>query len=83
MVRFMDVHSGFAGVTEEQLRAAHCRDLEIEATEGVHFERAWLDQAAGKVFCLSSGPSKEAVLRVHEKAGHPTTEIYELTVEID
>jgi len=83
MVRFMDVHSGFAGVTEEQLRAAHCRDLEIEGTEGVHFERAWLDQAAGKVFCLSSGPSKEAVLRVHEKAGHPTTEIYELTVEID
>jgi hypothetical protein len=83
MTRFMDVHSGFAGVTEEQLQAAHCRDLEIEGTEGVHFERAWLDPVAGKVFCLSSGPSKEAVLRVHEKAGHPATEIYELTVEID
>ncbi|HEY7014464.1 MAG TPA: SCO4226 family nickel-binding protein [Streptosporangiaceae bacterium] len=83
MMRFMDVHSGFTGVTEEQLHAAHCRDLEIEGTEGVHFERAWLDPVAGKVFCLSSGPSKEAVLRVHEKAGHPTTEIYELTVEID
>jgi hypothetical protein len=27
--------------------------------------------------------SKEAVLRVHEKAGHPTEEIYELPVEID
>jgi hypothetical protein len=79
----MDVHSGFAGVTEEQLHAAHGQDLEIEGTEGVHFERAWLDPVAGKVFCLSSGPSKEAVLRVHEKAGHPTTEIYELTVEID
>jgi hypothetical protein len=79
----MDVHSGFTGVTEEQLHAAHCRDLEIEGTEGVHFERAWLDPVAGKVFCLASGPSKEAVLRVHEKAGHPTTEIYELTVEID
>jgi hypothetical protein len=49
----------------------------------VHFERAWLDPVAGKVFCLSSGPSREAVLRVHEKAGHPTTEIYELQVEID
>jgi hypothetical protein len=43
MMRFMDVHSGFAGVTEGQLRAAHCRDLEIEGTEDVHFERAWLD----------------------------------------
>jgi Protein of unknown function (DUF4242) len=41
----------------------------------VHFERAWLDPASGKVFCLSSRPSKEAVLRVHEKAGHPTEEI--------
>jgi hypothetical protein len=41
----------------------------------VHFERAWLDPASGKVFCLSSRPSKEAVLRVHDKAGHPTEEI--------
>ncbi|MFC7100563.1 hypothetical protein ACFQQB_08890 [Nonomuraea rubra] len=24
----------------------------------VHFERAWLDPDSGKVFCLSSGPSK-------------------------
>ncbi|MER6003295.1 SCO4226 family nickel-binding protein [Nonomuraea sp. NPDC051941] len=83
MAKFMDVHSGFVGVTEEQLRAAHERDLAIEESEGVHFERAWLDPESGKVFCLSSGPSKEAVLRVHEKAGHPTTEIYELPVEVE
>jgi hypothetical protein len=79
----MDVHDGFVGVTEDQLRAAHERDLAIEAAEGVHFERAWLDPESGKVFCLSSGPSAEAVLRVHDKAGHPTTEIYELPVEVD
>jgi hypothetical protein len=78
----MDVHSGFVGVTEDQLREAHQCDLAIEGAEGVHFERAWLDPASGKVFCLSSGPSREAVLRVHEKAGHPTEEIYELSVEI-
>ena len=82
MAKFIDVHSGFIGVTEEQLRAAHEHDLAVEAAEGVHFERAWLDPASGKVFCLSSGPSKEAVLRVHEKAGHPTEEIYEVPVEI-
>jgi hypothetical protein len=34
------------------------------------------------VFCLSTGPSKEAVRRVHEKAGHPADEIYELPVEV-
>jgi hypothetical protein len=82
VAKFMDVHSGFVGVTEDQLREAHECDLAIEGAEGVHFERAWLDPASGKAFCLSSGPSREAVLRVHEKAGHPTEEIYELSVEI-
>lgn len=82
MAKFIDVHSGFVGVTEDQLRAAHAHDLAIEAAEGVHFERAWLDPESGKVFCLSTGPTREAVLRVHEKAGHPTEEIYEVPVEI-
>jgi hypothetical protein len=83
MAKFMDVHDGFVGVTEDQLREAHDRDLAVEGAEGVHFERVWLDPESGKVFCLSSGPSKEAVLRVHEKAGHPASEIYELPVEIE
>ena len=71
MAKFMDVHYGFIGVTERQLREAHLCDLAVEAAEGVHFEHAWLDPESGTVFCLSSGPSKEAVRRVHDKAGHP------------
>jgi hypothetical protein len=82
MALFMDVHSGFFGVTREQLAEAHARDLEIEADEGVHFERAWLDPHSGKVFCLASGPTREAVMRIHERAGHPTREIYELQIEV-
>lgn len=82
MAQFMDVHNGFVGVTSEQLAAAHDADLAIEAEEGVHFERAWLDPESGKVFCLSTGPSKEAVMRIHERAGHPTAEVYELSVEV-
>jgi len=82
MGRFMDVHSGFVGVTAAQLEEAHGRDLAIEAEEGVHFERAWLDPELGKVFCLSTGPSKEAVMRIHERAGHPTGEVYDLQVEV-
>ncbi len=82
MTKFMDVHSGFVGVTAQQLKEAHERDLAVEADEGVHFERAWLDPEKGKVFCLASGPSREAVLRIHERAGHPTSEIYELAVEV-
>ena len=82
MATFMDVHSGFVGVTEEQLREAHSRDLVNQAEEGVQFERAWLDPEAGKVFCLSTGPSKEAVMRIHDRAGHPTSEIYEVPIEV-
>jgi hypothetical protein len=79
---FMDVHSGFVGVTRQQLKEAHDRDLEIEAAEGVHFERAWLDPISGKVFCLSTGPSRESVMRVHERSGHPTADVYEVPIEV-
>jgi hypothetical protein len=82
MAKFMDVHSGFIGVTAQQLREAHDRDLAIEGDEGVHFERAWLDPERGKVFCLATGPTREAVMRVHERAGHATAEVYELRVEV-
>ena len=82
MPTFMDVHSGFVGVTLDQLTEAHQRDRAAQAAEGVEFGTAWVDPATGRAFCLSTGPSKEAVLRVHEHAGHPTTEIYEITLEV-
>ena len=82
MARFMDVHEGFFGVTTDQLAAAHQADLDIEADEGMHFERAWLDPESGKVFCLSTGPSKEAVMRIHERAGHPADAVFEVSVEV-
>jgi len=82
MAKFMDVHTGFIGVTAQQLKEAHERDLAVEAEEGVHFEHAWLDPVRGKVFCLATGPTRNAVIRIHERAGHPTQEIYELTVEV-
>src|SRR6188508_2249725 len=72
MAKFMDIHEGFFGVTAQQLAEAHQRDLDNEAQEGVHYEHAWLDPESGKVCCLATGPSKEAVMRVHERAGHPT-----------
>src|SRR3972149_2066343 len=81
MAEVMDVHAGFVGVTARQLEEAHGRDLAIEADEGVHFERAWLDPESGKVFCLATGPSKEAVMRIHERAGHATGEGHELPTE--
>jgi hypothetical protein len=82
MAKFMDVHDGFFGVSAQQLQDAHNADLAIENDEGVHYEKAWMDPETGKVFCLATGPSKEAVMRIHERAGHPTSQVYALTVEV-
>lgn len=82
MPKYMDVHVGFVGVTQKQFQEAHDKDLALEKAEGVHFERAWLDPKSGKAFCISTGPNKEAVMRVHQKAGHGTDEIYEVPVEV-
>lgn len=81
MPRFMDVHEGFKGVTHDKLLEAHKRDLELQGKD-VKFLQAWADPKSGKVFCLSEGPDRETVLGVHERAGHPTREIYELSVEV-
>jgi hypothetical protein len=60
-----------AGVTTGALAAAHQADLDIQDEEGVTFHQAWADPKTGHVFCLSEGPSAEAVQRIHERAGHP------------
>lgn len=82
MARFIDIHTGMTGLDKETLEEEHRKDTQIEDNEGVHFLHAWADPTSGKVFCLSEGPNKEAVLRVHEKAGHPTNEIYEVPLEV-
>jgi hypothetical protein len=82
MATFMDVHEGFVGATAKDLTEAHNADLKIEGEEGVHFEHAWLDPESGKAFCLSTGPSKEAIMRIHQRAGHPVSEVYQIAVEV-
>ena len=81
-MKFIDIHDGFVGVTADQLAEAHAADLAIEEDEDVHFEHAWLDPVSGGAFCLAEGPSKEAVERVHERAGHPATETYEVSISV-
>jgi hypothetical protein len=82
MPTFMDVHHGMTGMTAEQLGEAHQADLAIQSDENVHFQHAWADPTTGCVFCLSDGPSREAVLRIHERTGHPADEIYEVPLQV-
>ncbi len=76
MPKFMDVHHGMTGITEEQLKIAHGADLAIQDDENVRFEQAWADPESGVVYCLSEAPSKEAVQRIHERTGHPADEVH-------
>ncbi len=80
MAQFMDVHTSMVGVTPDALAQAHQADLDIQADENVTFHQAWADPKTGHVFCLSEGPSAEAIQRIHERAGHPADEIHEITV---
>ncbi|MEU3606458.1 SCO4226 family nickel-binding protein [Streptomyces sp. NPDC035033] len=82
MATYMDVHRGMVGITEEQLLEAHRADLAIEKEEGVHFQKAWADPASGTVYCLSTGPSAEAVQRIHERTGHAPDEIHEVPLTV-
>lgn len=81
MPEFMDVHTGMNGVTPEALHEAHQADLAIQDDEKVNFKHAWADPTTGTVFCLSEAPSAEAVRKIHERAGHPADQIYEVPVQ--
>jgi len=82
MAEFMDVHHHMKGISAEDLKAAHEADLASQGEEGVVFKKAWADPESGKVFCLSEGPSAEAVMRVHERTGHPADEIHQITLVV-
>ena len=59
--------------------AIGCR---LQSPAGEHNAGRRLDRVSGRVFCLITAPSKEAGLRIHERAGHPSTEIYEVSIEV-
>jgi len=64
---YLDVHD-LTGVTAEAVAEAHRKDLNVQRRFGVKFIRYWVDEANGKVYCLSEAPSAEAVLETHREA---------------
>ena len=82
MPEFMDVHRGMVGITADALREAHNADLAIQDEERVVFKQAWADPESGVVYCLSEGPSAEAVQRIHERAGHPADEVHAVPLTV-
>jgi class 3 adenylate cyclase len=67
MPMYMDRHD-LPGVTPEELAEAHTRDVEVQERHGVRYHTYWFDPSNGSVFCLAEGPSKEAIVAVHDEA---------------
>jgi hypothetical protein len=68
MALFMDVHNLGAGVTADDVAKAHAADLEHQGAHDVQYLRYWVDETAGKIFCLVDAPSAEAANTVHREA---------------
>lgn len=80
MPLFMDAHSIEGGVSASDVAAAHQADLATQGAHGVNYLRYWVDEAAGKIFCLVEAPDAEAANTVHRDAhGLVADEIFTVT----
>ncbi len=68
MPLYMDVHHLDGPVTIDDVAKAHAADLEIQGDHEVSYLRYWVDEAAGKIFCLVEAPDAEAANAVHREA---------------
>ncbi len=79
MPLYMDVHT-VEGATEDDVAKAHAADLQTQDAHGVRYLKYWVDEKAGKIFCLVEAPNAEAAETVHREAhGLVADEIYEVT----
>lgn len=80
MPLFMDVHTIEGGVPLDDVAKAHMADLETQAKYDVNYLRYWVDEGAGKVFCLVEAPSADAAHTVHREAhGLVAQEIFQVS----
>jgi hypothetical protein len=81
MPLFMDVHENLPeGATAMDVAGAHKADLETQGQYGVSYQRYWVDEENGKVFCLVEAPDAEAAITVHREAhGLVADKIYAVT----
>jgi len=78
MPLFMDVHEKLpAGTKATDVAGAHAADVKTQDKYGVKYLKYWVDEKAGKVFCLVEAPTPEAAAKVHKEAhGLVADEIY-------
>jgi class 3 adenylate cyclase len=65
---YLDIHDLHGPIDINELAKAHVADLETQEKYGVNYLRYWVNEKAGKVFCLLDAPNPEAANQVHRKA---------------
>jgi len=66
---FLDVHNLEPGkVTYDAVAGAHQKDLATQDKFGVNFVKYWVDEAAGKVYCLATSPDSASIYQSHKEA---------------
>jgi hypothetical protein len=69
MPLYMDIHENIpAGTTAQDVAGAHAADVSVQGTYGVDYRSYWVDEAAGRIFCLVEAPNPEAAITVHREA---------------
>src|SRR5438552_3114225 len=68
MPLYMDIHEVSGGISAEDVAKAHAEDVKIEGKYGVHYHKYWVNEKAGKIFCLCHAPNAEAAIQVHREA---------------
>jgi hypothetical protein len=68
MALFMDIHTLPGPVAPEDAAAAHRADLETQGRYGVDYKHYWVDEQAGRIFCLVEAPDADAASSVHREA---------------
>lgn len=80
MPLYMDVHSLEGPVSSEDVATAHDKDLAVQGQFAVDYRAYWVDEKAGKIFCLVEAPNTEAAHEVHRRAhGLVAGEIYQVS----
>jgi hypothetical protein len=80
MPLYMDIHHMDGGVSVDDVKKAHEADLATQGSHGVSYQKYWVDEKAGTIFCLVDAPSADAANTVHRDAhGLVADEIYEVS----
>jgi len=67
MPTYLDIHD-IPGVRADAVAGAHEADVRVQRPYGVEYRHYWVDEEAGKVFCLVDAPDRETAARVHREA---------------